>query len=101
MMFIYTYDPNAILVDPLHDITKEYILQAYQNIIGHITIRGFKPGLQRLENKASELLQNEMDNRCDHRPQKKEKEQIWITFGGDRLYIITERCQPKHQGWQP
>ena len=62
MMFIYTYDPNAILVDPLQDITKESILQAYQNIIGHITIRGFKPGLQRLENKASELLQNEMDN---------------------------------------
>ena len=62
-MLIYAYDPDAILVDPLRGITKESILQAYQNIIGPLTKIGFKPILQRLENEALQLLQNEMDKK--------------------------------------
>ena len=62
-MVIYTYDPNAILVETLRDITKESILQEYQKIIGHLNKRGFKPRLQRLENEAPQLLQNEMDSK--------------------------------------
>ena len=62
MMVIYAYDPITIIVDPLWDITKESILQAYQNIIGHLTKIGFKPRLQGLDNEASQLLQNEMDS---------------------------------------
>ena len=53
MMVIYAYDPNTILVDPLWERTKESILQAYQEIIGHLTKRGFKPILQRLYNESS------------------------------------------------
>ena len=59
-MVIYTYDPNAIIVEPLQDRTKDSILQTYQNIIGKLTKRGFKPRLQLLDNEASKLLQNEM-----------------------------------------
>ena len=62
MMVIYAYDPITIIVDPLWDITKESILQAYQNIIGHLTKILFKPRLQRLDNEAPQLLQNEMDS---------------------------------------
>ena len=60
-MVIYAYDPNDILVEPLPDISKESIVQAYRKIIQHLTIRGFKPSLQRLDNEASKLLQDEMD----------------------------------------
>ena len=55
-MIIYVYDPNAILVEPLPDISKESIVQAYQKIIQQLTRRGFKPILQRLDNEASKLL---------------------------------------------
>ena len=61
-MVIYTYEPNAILVEPLREITKESILQAHQNIIFHLTKRGFKPRLRRLDNEASQWLQNKMDS---------------------------------------
>ena len=62
MMLIYTYEPSNILVEPQWERTKEFILQAYKKIIGHLTKRGFKPGLQRLDNEASQLLQNEMES---------------------------------------
>ena len=62
MMVIYAYDPNAILVEPLRDITKESTLQAYQKFIGQLTKRIFKPRLQCLENEALQLLHNEMDS---------------------------------------
>ena len=61
MMVIYAYDPNAILVEPLPDRSKESIMQPYQKIIQQLTKRGFKPRLQRLDNEASKLLQYEMD----------------------------------------
>ena len=60
-MVIYAYDPNAILVKPLPDRPKESIMQAYQKIVQHLTKRGFKPRLQRLDNEASKLLQDDMD----------------------------------------
>ena len=58
MMFIYAYYPKAILVEPLLEITKESILQAYQKIIGNLTKIGLKPRLKRLDNEALKLLQN-------------------------------------------
>ena len=60
MIVIYAYDPNAVLVKPIPDRSKESILQAYQKIVQHLTKRGFKPRLQRLGNEASKLLQDEM-----------------------------------------
>ena len=60
-MGVYAYDPNAILVEPLPDISKESIVQAYQKIIQHLTRRGFKPRLKRLDNESSKLLQDDMD----------------------------------------
>ena len=62
MMVIYAYDPNSILVEPLLDRSKESIMQDYQKIIQHLIRRGFKPRLQRLDNEASKLFQDEMDN---------------------------------------
>ena len=55
-MVIYTYDPNAILVEPLPKRSKESIVQAYLKITQHLTKRGFKPILQGLDNEASKLL---------------------------------------------
>ena len=43
MMVICTYEPNTIPVDPLRQITKDSILQVYQNIIGHLNKIVFKP----------------------------------------------------------
>ena len=60
-MVIYAYDPNAILVEPLPDRSKESIVQAYQKIIQHLTKRGFKTRIQILDNEASKILQDEMD----------------------------------------
>ena len=61
IIVIYEYDPNAILIKPLPDRSKESIVQAYQKIIQHLTRRGFKPRLQRLDNEAYKLLQDDMD----------------------------------------
>ena len=61
MMVIYAYDPNAIIVKPLPDRSKESIVQAYQKIIQHLTKRGFEPRLQILDNDSSKLLQDKMD----------------------------------------
>ena len=61
MMVIYVYDSNAILVEPLPGRSKKSIVQAYQKIIQHPTRIGFKPILQRLDNEASKILQDEMD----------------------------------------
>ena len=63
MMVIYANDNNSIIVDPLRDRTKVYILQSYQNIIGHLTEWGFKPRLEHLDNEVLQLLQNEMDSK--------------------------------------
>ena len=60
-MVIYAYDPNTILVKPLPYRSKESIVQAYQKIIQHLTRIGFKPRLQRLDNEAYKLLQDNMD----------------------------------------
>ena len=60
-MVIYAYDPNSVLVEPLPDKSKESIMQAYQKIIQHLTNRGFKPRLQRLDNEASKTLQDKMN----------------------------------------
>ena len=61
MMVIYVYDPNAILVETLPYRSKESIVQAYQKTIQHLTRRGFNPRVQRLDNEASKLLQDETD----------------------------------------
>ena len=60
IMVIYAYDTNAILIEPLSDRSKESIMQDYPKIIQHLTKIGFKPRLQRLDNEASKLLQDEM-----------------------------------------
>ena len=61
MMVIYKYEPNAILVEPLTDISKESIVQAYQKTIQHLTKRGSKPRLQRVHNGVSKLFQDNMN----------------------------------------
>ena len=60
-MVIYAYDPNSIIVEPLPDRSKESIVQVYKKIIQLLTRIVFKPILQRLDNEASKLLQDEMD----------------------------------------
>ena len=60
MMVKYAYEPNAILVEPLPDRSKESIVQAYQKIIQHLTRGGFNPRLQRLDNESPKLLQYDM-----------------------------------------
>ena len=61
MMVIYAYDPNAIIVEPLPNSPKESIVQAYQKTTQHLTKRGFKTRFQRLDNKASKILQYKME----------------------------------------
>ena len=95
-MFIYAYDPNAILIEPLPDRSKESIVQDYKKIIQNLMKRGFNSRLQRIDNEVSKLLQYNMDKQQiqwqlvppgNHRNNAAER-QI-RTFKNNFIYILT------------
>ena len=57
---VYNYDSNAILCETMKDKTGTAIVTAYMEIIRLLQSRCLKPKLQRLERKASSLLQELM-----------------------------------------
>jgi hypothetical protein len=56
IMILYDYDRNAILAQPIKDITAPELLRAFQVMEQELVARGLKPKLTRLENEASKLL---------------------------------------------
>jgi hypothetical protein len=56
IMVLYEYDGNAIMVEPIKNITAMELLRAFQFMKQNIIARGLKPRLVRLDNEASQLL---------------------------------------------
>ncbi len=47
------YDPNYIKSVPIKNRSKEELLQAYTEVYAWLTARGYRPLLQKLDNKTS------------------------------------------------
>jgi hypothetical protein len=56
IMILYDYDSNAILAQPIKDITAPELLRAFQVMEQELVARGLKPKLMKLDNEASKLL---------------------------------------------
>ena len=66
LFVLYEYDSNFIHAVPIPSRTKHQLLTAYKSSIALFKRRGFTPLLQRLDNEASELLQEYMhDEKID------------------------------------
>ena len=57
MLVVYDYDSNYIHAEPLRSCSGTDILAAYKSSIALLTSRGLTPRLQRLDNEASQALQ--------------------------------------------
>jgi len=57
---VYDYNSNFIHAEPMRNRTKEVILAAYQRVISLLKSRGLQPKLQKLDNEASQVLQQYM-----------------------------------------
>jgi len=59
LLILYDYESNYIAAEPIPSRTQHQILKAYKNLVMKIQHRGLKPKLQRLDNEASQALQDE------------------------------------------
>ena len=65
-MVVYDYDSNKILVDTMKICTAAEHTRAYKVVFSHLTSRGFRPKLQKLDNEASVILKDFLiDNGVD------------------------------------
>ena len=55
-MVVYNYDSNNILVKPMKSRTAAEHTRAYKVLFNHLTSRGLRPKLQKLDNEASAML---------------------------------------------
>lgn len=62
LMILYDYDSNYIFAEPIPNRTEFQLLQAYKKMKTTLQRRGLTPKLQRLDNEASRLLQQEMED---------------------------------------
>jgi hypothetical protein len=60
IMIVYDYDSAAILAEPLKNRTKQELVRAYSKLHQHLTERGLKPQLQKLDNKCPAALKQFM-----------------------------------------
>jgi hypothetical protein len=60
ILVVYDYDSTFIHAEPMKNRTKEVILAAYQRVISLLKSHGLQPKLQKLDNKASQVLQQYM-----------------------------------------
>jgi hypothetical protein len=58
VMFCYIYDCNYVKVIPMKSRSASEWVNAYDSVNQELTVKGFKPKLQPLDNKASTALQN-------------------------------------------
>jgi hypothetical protein len=57
IMILYDYDSNAILAQPIKDLTSPELLKAFQVMEQELVARGLKPKFMKLDNEASKLLE--------------------------------------------
>jgi hypothetical protein len=60
VMVIYDYDSSAILAAPIKNRSERELLRAYSLMHQHLTDRGLKPQLQKLDNECSQALKQFM-----------------------------------------
>ena len=60
ILVVYDYDSNLIHAEPMRNRTKVVILAAYQRALSLLKSRGLQPELQKLDNEASQVLQQYM-----------------------------------------
>jgi hypothetical protein len=60
IMVLYDYDSNAILAKPIKDHTAPELLKAFQFMEQELVARGLKPKLMKLDNEASNLLEDHL-----------------------------------------
>jgi hypothetical protein len=58
VMFCYIYDCNYIKVVPMRSRSASEWVKAYDSVNQELTVKGFKPKLQTLDNEASAVLKN-------------------------------------------
>ena len=62
---MYVRDPNAIVVEPMKNRSEGEHLRVYDKIYNQLTTAGFTPQLQKMDNEASTLLKNKIqENEC-------------------------------------
>jgi hypothetical protein len=60
-MVLYDYDSNAILAKPIKNRTSPELLKSFQFMGQELVAKGLKPKLMRLDNEASKLLKDYLD----------------------------------------
>ena len=60
ILVVYNYNSNFIHAEPMKNCTNEVILSAYQRVISLLKYRGLQTKLQKLDNEASQVLQQYM-----------------------------------------
>jgi hypothetical protein len=58
LMLCYIYDCNYIKVDPINSMSASEWVKSYDSIHQELTVKGFKPKLQTLDNEASTALKS-------------------------------------------
>ena len=62
LLLLYDYDSNAILVEPLKSRSGQEILRGHQALFARLRTAGARPKLHRLDNEASKLLKDYLNN---------------------------------------
>jgi hypothetical protein len=57
-VILYIYDANFVKSIPIKSQMKEVLLRVYKLVYGYLTSRGFKPQLQKMDNKTSHDVEN-------------------------------------------
>jgi hypothetical protein len=66
IMVVYDYDSAAILAEPIKNRSERELLRSYSKMHKHLTDRGLKPHLQKLDNECSGALKQYMrENNVD------------------------------------
>jgi hypothetical protein len=88
VMLCYIYDCNYIKVVPMNSRSASEWVNAYDRIHQKLTVKGFKPKLQALDNEASTALKNffTVNN-------------IALSIGSASL-SSTQLCRTRHQDFQ-
>jgi hypothetical protein len=58
VLFLYDYDTNTILTEPMKSRGDQEMVRAYNKLIQELVDRGFKPRLQRIDNECSSALRS-------------------------------------------
>jgi hypothetical protein len=87
VMLCYIYDCNYIKVVPMKSRSASEWVRAYGSIHQELTVKGFKPKLQTLDNEASTALKNFFTAQN-------------INYTGSASLSSTQCCGTRHQDFQ-